>query len=214
MSQIHKESISQERGRPRYPEVDKAILKATLQLLATKGYARMTMDDIAAEAGVGKPTIYLRYKGKIDVATAALAHINVQKAPPTTGDSKNDLIAQLRFYQDIMGELATCMQMIGTLLAEEHHTPELLALFRERVIRPRRQLIRDVLEQGVQLGHIRADLDLDMTVELLIGAYYAHYLVGETFPASWAEQVVATMWPTIAAPSHLTNEGFDKQYNR
>jgi AcrR family transcriptional regulator len=83
----------------------------------------MTMDDIAAEAGIGKPTIHLRYKGKIDVATAALAHINAQKALPTTGESENDLIAQLRFYRDIMGELATCMQMIGTLLAEEQHTP-------------------------------------------------------------------------------------------
>jgi len=198
MSRIHKDSISQQRGRPRYPQVDKAILQATLRLLATKGYARMTMDDIAAEAGIGKPTIYLRYNGKIDVATAALAHINLQKAPPTTADSKNDLIAQLRLHQDIMAELATSMQMIATLLAEEHHTPQLLALFRQQVITPQRQLIRHVLAQGVQLGHIRADLDLDIAVELLLGAHYAHYLLGEPFPASWAEQVVATMWPTIA----------------
>ncbi len=200
MSQIHKDSISQQRGRPRYPQVDTAILQATLRLLATKGYARMTMDDIAAEAGIGKPTIYLPYKGKIAVATAALASLEVQKAPNilTRSDSKNDLVAQLRLYQDIMAELATCMQMTATLLAEEHHTPQLLALFRQQVITPRRQLIRHVLEQGVQLGHIRADLHLDMTVELLLGAYYAHYLIGEPFPASWAQQVVATIWPTIA----------------
>ena len=81
------------RGRPRSPEVDAAILDAALRLLAAEGYARMTVDGVAAEAGVSKAAIYLRYRSKADLATAALARLRESGRPEPTGDLRTDLTA-------------------------------------------------------------------------------------------------------------------------
>jgi hypothetical protein len=82
------------------------------------------------------------------------------------------------------------MSLLGTVLAEEHETPELLALYREHVVRPRRQAVRAVLERARERGELRADADLDLAVTMLIGAYYAQYLAGDPFPPDWAERGV------------------------
>lgn len=66
-------------GRPRDPEVDERILEATLQQLREQGYARMSLDRVAVAAGVGKPAIYRRWKGKADLATAALRRLQVSE---------------------------------------------------------------------------------------------------------------------------------------
>ena len=59
-------------GRPRDPAVEERILDATLRQLAEHGYARMSVDQVAAASGISKPAIYRRWKGKADLATAAL----------------------------------------------------------------------------------------------------------------------------------------------
>ena len=66
-------------GRPRSAALDEAILDAALHLLSTEGYARMSMDGVAARAAVSKATIYLRYEGKADLATAARPTEDVKK---------------------------------------------------------------------------------------------------------------------------------------
>ena len=73
------------RGRPRSEEADRAILEAALTLMARDGYARMSVDAVAAEAGVSKPTLYLRYPSKAALATAALAHVREETAPREDG---------------------------------------------------------------------------------------------------------------------------------
>src|SRR5690242_18346775 len=83
------------RGRPRSERADQAILDAALDLLSEDGYARMSMDAVAARAGVTKPTVYLRYKGKAELAGAALAAHAPGDSPAETGDLRADLIAHL-----------------------------------------------------------------------------------------------------------------------
>ena len=89
---------SRRAGRPRSPALDRAILDAAVHLLSTQGYARMSMDAVAARAGVSKATIYLRYAGKADLATAAIAHLRETGRPEPTGDLRADLLAQLRSW--------------------------------------------------------------------------------------------------------------------
>ena len=101
------------RGRPRSLGYDEAILDATLRLLGELGYARMSMDGIAAEAGVSKPTIYARYRGKADLATAALRHLREAGAPAATGDLRADLVAQLRQLRDNVERLSLS-SLVGT----------------------------------------------------------------------------------------------------
>jgi AcrR family transcriptional regulator len=184
-----KENIPARRGRPRSQAADRAILEAALALMARDGYARMSVDAVAAEAGVSKPSLYLRYPSKAALATAALAHLREQTAPAETGDTHADLVAQLRQFRKGI-ERPFGMAMLGTVLAEEHHTPELLAHFREHVVRPRRRMLRSVLEQAQARGELRADADLDTAVAMLIGSYYAHYLAGAPIARNWPEQAV------------------------
>jgi AcrR family transcriptional regulator len=181
------------RGRPRLPDVDQRILAAALKLMARSGYSRMSIDAVATDAGISKPTLYLRYPSKAALATAALAASREQHPPPpASGDTRADLIAHLRHFQRGVGR-PFGISLVGTVLAEERETPELLALYREHVVRPRRQMVRAVLERAREQRELRDDADLDIAVTMLIGAYYAQYLAGDPFPADWAEREVDTL---------------------
>ena len=122
-------------GRPRSRAIDEAILAAARAELAERGYARMSVDAVAARAGVSKPTIYLRHPTKADLATAAVASMRVEPRPAPTHDLRADLIAQLSLLRAGL-ERPYGMETLGTVMAEEHETPELLDLFRERLVRP------------------------------------------------------------------------------
>ncbi|NJN14973.1 MAG: TetR/AcrR family transcriptional regulator [Oscillochloris sp.] len=176
-------------GRPREPEIDQRILDAALHLMAQGGYVRMSMDQVATEAGVTKPTIYRRYPNKNRLALAAIVAFCDKNPPVYSGDTCDDLIAQMRQLQQALGR-PHGMSMLGTMLAEEHETPELLANFREYLVFPRRHAIAGILERAQARGELRAGVDLELSANMLVGAYYAQYLSGMPFSADWPERVV------------------------
>jgi len=176
-------------GRPRSGDKQAAILQSALRLLATQGYTRMTLDQVAAAAGVSKSTIFLRWKTKADLVTAALASVRMTGAPAPTGDARTDLVAILEDFAATV-ERVQGMALIGTCLAEEAHTPELLTLLRERTVRPRRALLRTVLEQARDRGVIRPDADLDAAVSALLGPFYADYMARSSARPEWARLAV------------------------
>jgi AcrR family transcriptional regulator len=160
-----------------------------LRHLAEDGYSRMSVDAIAAEAGTTKPTLYRRWPTKGDLAVAALSYYQVQAQPTPTGSTADDLRAVLHdFQRKLLRPYG--MAMIGTLLAEERHTPELIARFREQIVQPRRKLLLHVLEQARERGELRPEADLEAAVNLLIGSFYARYLTGLGVPSDWPERVV------------------------
>ncbi len=186
-------------GRPRDAETEQRILEAALRLLAGDGYSRMSLDAVAAEAGVSKPTIYRRWSSKADLATAALRTIQLAEPRPDTGSTVDDLIATLEnFSRSLLRPNG--MSLIGTVLAEEAHTPDLLRLFRERIVAPRRAMLRAILERGVQRGEIREGADLDTAVQMLVGAFYARYLAASRVPAGFARELVELTWQGLAKP--------------
>ena len=178
-------------GRPRSAAVDAAIIDAALRLLATEGYARMSVDRVAAEAGVSKAAIYLRYRSKADLATAALAHLREAGEADPSGDLRADLVAELRQLRR-NAERVSGMALIGTCLVEEQHTPELLPLYRERTSRPRRARLRAMLEDARARGEIAA-AEIEPVIDLFMGAYQSRYISGQPFPARWEEGIVATL---------------------
>lgn len=184
------ERKKKERGRSRSAEVDRGILGAAIRVMARKGYAGMTIEEVAGEAGVSRPTIYLRYPGKAELATAALASYRDVGRPEETGDTRSDLISRLRHFRKGV-ERPFGMAMIGSVLSEESTTPELLALFRERLVEPRREELREVLEHARERGDIGGDVEA--AVNMLVGSYYAQYLAGDPFPDDWPEAVVETV---------------------
>ncbi|MGW9026140.1 TetR/AcrR family transcriptional regulator [Streptomyces sp. NPDC055722] len=176
-------------GRPRSAEKDAAILQAALELLASQGYTRMSLSQVASAARVSKSTIHLRWKTKADLLTAALAAARMTDAPLPGGDLRTNLVNILKDFAATI-ERVNGMALIGTCLAEETHTPELLALLRERTVLPRRTLLREALEQAQQTGQIREDADLEAAVSTLLGPFYADYMAGRGGHPQWAEQAV------------------------
>lgn len=170
--------------RPRSQDLDARILDSALALMAEQGYARMSIEAVAAAAGVSRPTVYLRYPSKEELAVAALGVFRERDRPRATGDTRTDLIAQLRHFRRGV-ERPNGMAMVGTVLAEEPHTPQLLERFRAGVVRPRREELRAVLQDARDRGELRADADLDGAVSMLIGSLYASRLAGRRPPRSW-----------------------------
>lgn len=191
------------RGRPRDPDTDRRILDAALQLLGRDGFARMSMDAVAADAGVAKPTIYRRYPSKSDLAAAALAHLAASRdtsAPPRTGNLEHDLVAVLRHFKRGV-DRPFGIALVGTVLAEEHDTPELLELYRRVIVHPRRAMLRDVLDAAVSRGDVPADADIDTAVVALIGSYYAAYLADGVVNEDWPERAVRAVLPGLRSPA-------------
>ncbi|WP_217912937.1 TetR/AcrR family transcriptional regulator [Miltoncostaea marina] len=181
-------STPRRRGRPRSEAVGEAILEAAARLLGERGYAALTMEGIAAEAGISKPTLYLRYGGKAEVVAAAFARLRMGAAPAPAGDLRADLVAQLRHLRRVYATVG--MSVLGVCLAEEEHEPDLIAGLREGSLEPGRRLMRDAMAAARERGEIAADADLDTAVEMAVGAFYAHHLAGTGFDEGWAERVV------------------------
>jgi AcrR family transcriptional regulator len=179
-------------GRPREPETDARILDAAFRLMAQQGYARMSMDAVAAEAGVTKPTIYRRWPSKIELAMAALRAYCDASRPAVVGDTRADLIAEMEHFRRAISR-PYGMSLLGTVLAEEHETPELLAAFRESLVVPRRRALRAILEAAQARGELRPDADIALAVNMLVGAFYAQYLAAEPFAVNWSEKLVDTL---------------------
>lgn len=186
------------RGRPRDPDVSHRILDAALQQLSCKGYAGMCMDEIAKLAGATKPTIYRRWKNKAELAVAALARLQATEMPRGSGDTRADLVAHLRDFQRKL-QRPRGLAMIGTLLVEEQAQPELMSVFRDRIVRARRACLCRVIEDGQARGDVADDADPDLAANLLVGAFYARYLATGKLPRGFAARVVDSVWSGIGA---------------
>jgi AcrR family transcriptional regulator len=182
-------AVSRSPGRPREPETDQRVLDATFRLMAQQGYVRMSMDAVAAEAGVTKPTVYRRWPGKIELALAALVAYCDASRPPVVGDTRADLIAEMEHFRRAISR-PHGMSLLGTVLAEEHETPELLAAFREYLVVPRRRALRAILDAAQEHGEFRLGADVALAVNMLVGAYYAQYLADAPFAEDWSDRVV------------------------
>jgi AcrR family transcriptional regulator len=185
-------------GRPRDAEVEARILQTALRHLSEYGYSRMSMDAVAAEAGASKPTLYRRWPSKADLATAALRTIQVAEPKVNSGSTVADLAGALRnFCRSLLRPNG--MALIGTVLAEETHTPELLSLFRERIVASRRAMLNEILERARQRGELRPEANLDCVVNMLVGAFYAKYLATSSIPSNFPDELAETIWRGIAA---------------
>ncbi len=157
--------------------------------MAEQGFVRMSMDTVAAEAGVTKPTIYRRWPSKIELAMAALVAYCDVTLPEVVGATRTDLIAEMEHFRRALLR-PNGMSLLGTVLAEEHETPELLAAFRKYLVVPRRQRLAAILAAAQSRGEVRKDADIGLAVNMLVGALYAQYLAATPFAEDWSTHVV------------------------
>ena len=186
-------------GRPRDPQTDQAILGAALKLLTDRGYAGMSVEAVASQAGVGKTTIYRRYSSKEELVAAALGALRDDLGPlPDTGDIRSDIVEMILQMRRAVRR-GPGFGMIGALLVEESRSPELLELLRQRLLRPRRDEAIMVLQRGVERGEVRADVDLDVAVQAMVGAVFMRHIFGVPESRRRIEETVDTVWNGLAA---------------
>ncbi|MFI5933579.1 TetR/AcrR family transcriptional regulator [Actinoplanes sp. NPDC051494] len=157
----------------------RAILGAALELLAETGYRDLSVEAIAARAGVGKQTIYRWWRGKGAVILDALVDQLTRAgdpALPDTGDLRADLRGMLRAtvaeFADPRLSATTRALTIETLSDDD-----LAGQVRDRLLRPQLTAVRTRLESARRAGQVRPDVDLDQAVELLFGPLYHRWLL-------------------------------------
>jgi AcrR family transcriptional regulator len=188
------------RGRPRHPDTDRAILAATFRQLVEVGYGGLSVEAVAAAAGVAKTTIYRRYPTKRDLVIAALQVEVPLPEISTTGDLRTSLRDAVHTVVHRMVD-SGALRILGSLLVEANREPELLAMFRERLLEPRRNLIADLLQAGIERGELRPDLDPLVVTEMLAGATIAHHaILGQPLSAEWIDALVDHIWAATRAP--------------
>jgi AcrR family transcriptional regulator len=190
-------------GRPRDERASRAITEATIRQLDEVGYAAMSMESVASDAGVARATVYRRYRGKADLVTSAIAEHAAEIAPGPSDDPKGDLIG---FLSDFDDRFATSgMGVLGSLLADRENRAA-LELHRERVIAPRLSYVRRLLEQAQAQGDLRLDADVDLAIQMLGGSVYLRRVAGVTSEPDWAQRAVDTIWQGMG-PGSVRGEG-------
>ena len=180
-------------GRPRSPEADRAIVDATLELIAEEGVTGLSVESVAVRAGVAKTTIYRRWSGKEDLVAEALATLNddLEELPEGSAAGRATWMLnqmRVRSSESVAGRIFP--KMAG--YARTH--PELWAAFHARVLEPRRERLRGILREGMASGELRADLDLELAVNLLVGGMVYTLNMrppGLVVPDDYAERLVA-----------------------
>jgi AcrR family transcriptional regulator len=185
-------------GRPRSAQAHKAIIDATLELLAEEGYQGLSIEAVAARAGVGKTTIYRRWSSKEELVMEAIRQVQIDVPVMDTGNFRNDLAALLKtVYQ---GFMAHPYPFLGKLVLEfigEYQTnPEIFQDALTQLIFPRFQRFFHMVEQAQAREEIRGDIDPELVLDLVAGSLYFRWIMrnlmptSSTSPVDWIEQVI------------------------
>jgi AcrR family transcriptional regulator len=182
------------------PEKTEAIIGAFFSELADIGYERLTMDRVAARAGVGKAALYRRWPSKqqmlIDLvdqfATAAVL-------PPDTGSLRGDVIAIADQAITVLSK-SFVRRVIQSLVAEARHSPELAAVLTERFINPRRQAGDQMLRRAIERGEISPDTDLELAQDIIGGPlYFRGIILDENFSPDYAHRLTEAALRSLGA---------------
>jgi AcrR family transcriptional regulator len=186
-------------GRPRSARVDESIIQAVLDLLV-EGHSveALSIEAVAARAGVGKATIYRRWPGKDALLVDAVRSL---KGPPPTPAGKSvreDLIRLLGpAGQKPDQRFVRIMSCLGP---EVQRSPERYRLY-QGLVEPRREVMREVLRRGVRTGELRQDLDIELAVTLLTAPVLIQRMLRwhpELADAGLPERVVDTLLAGLA----------------
>ncbi len=182
-------------ARPFDPGVGDAIETATLALLTERGFARMSMEGVAAAAGVGKPAIYRRYPDKAALVAAVIARQLPELDPPDLGDTRAELWRAVE--QGFPKDGAAYVGLIGGLIAEQQRHPELIDAFRRSVLLPRRAVGLALIERGQERGDVRRDVDPEAALDLFAGPFLARVFAGSDTGPRWRKSAFATWWDLL-----------------
>ena len=163
-------------GRPRSEQARVSIEHSTLALLAKRGFSELTIEAVAAHAGVGKATVYRWWPDKASLIADAFANSATPKLHfPDTGSVITDMSRQM--WQLIKIFRSPRGKIVSAMLGAGQSDRSLIAAFRERFLKPRRQEAYATLRRAIQRGELPGNVDLDLLLDSLYGPIYMRFLI-------------------------------------
>jgi AcrR family transcriptional regulator len=187
-------------GRPRDPSRDDVIRAAILRLLGEVGYGALTMDAVAAEAGVGKATIYRRWRTKQDLVVDTVSELNRSW---TVDVDSGSLEGDLRQLVHRMVEMMTSPVGAATrsLLAAMQHEPALIAAYREGPMAVWRRVFAGMWSRAQARGEVGPDMHQSLAAEASTALLVQRWLVThEPVDAAYADAVLETVVLPLVRP--------------
>jgi len=160
-------------GRPRDPQIDAAVLDATLMVLDESGYGGLTLEQVARRAGTTKPAIYRRWSTRQQLVLAALRTRLGDAGAPDTGCTLCDVDECLKVFVAVYRRMPP--DVLGPLFADCANDPTLRAEFRTTLFDPPRATVKEALDRASERGHLRDNIDRELIVDLL--GSLVHYRV-------------------------------------
>jgi AcrR family transcriptional regulator len=194
-------SGEQRRGRPRDPSRDEAIIDAAIDLLVRDGYDRLSVEGVAAAAGVGKATVYRRWSNKADLVIDAMATLKPSIDTIDTGSLDGDI--ELMVAASCSPTSQRMLQVMVSICSALPREPELLEAFKTRFTEPRIALITETLVRARNRGEVGPDVDLAMAASLVPSLMLQRVLMtGQPAGRVYAEQVVGSvLLPVLGRPA-------------
>jgi len=192
-------------GRPRSEHARKNILRSTLRLLRKDGFVELSIEAIAADANVGKATVYRWWPNKAAlVADAFLSSAEADLRFPNTGSVRHDLSLQMKQLVRVLRGKRGCI--VSALIGGGQSDASLIKAFRERFMMPRRQEAYEILRRGISRGELRASLDLDLTLDALYGPIYLRFLIRhDTLTEQFACRLCSTVMDGVIVERQSTS---------
>ena len=175
---------------PRVERSRQVICDATLDELADVGYGAMTIESIAKRAGVGKATIYRHWNGKLDLVESALDHLKADFAVPTEGTARERITELLRWLAGYLADsrLSSCMPALVSAAQYD----DAVRAFHHRFTAERRQVMIELVEDGMRSGELPDGLDPQLVAEALAGPlFYRRLMTPTPFPPDEVGEIVA-----------------------
>jgi len=193
------ETQARRRGRQRSAETEQVILQVTRELLVECGVQGLTIEKVAARAGVAKTTIYRRWRDKDELALAVVLDMVEQVVKlPELGDTRAELLAFVNAAVKVLGSTLMGRVMQG-LVSDLATDPELAQAFRDRVVSVRDGEVARLVERGIARGELRPDTNPETAHELLIGpVYYRLLLSGRPLDRAFAKRNVEAVLRAFA----------------
>jgi AcrR family transcriptional regulator len=188
---VEKDAAPRRGGRPRSTECETTILQATRELLVEAGVRGLTIEKVAARAGVAKTTIYRRWRDKDELALAVVLDMVEQVVLlPELGNTRDELLAFVNAAVEVLGSTLMGRVMQG-LVSELATDPELAQAFRDGAVSVRGAEVERLVQRGIARGDLRPDTDAGSAHELLLGpVYYRLLLTGQPLDRAFATRTV------------------------
>jgi AcrR family transcriptional regulator len=191
----------QRRGRPRDPRRDEAIIDASIDVLVRDGYDRLSVEGVAAAAGVGKTTVYRRWANKAELVIDAMATLKPAIDTIDSGTLEGDL--ELMVAASCSPTSQRLQQVMVSICSALPREPELLEAFKTRFTEPRIALIAGMLHRARERGELGPQVDVAMAASLVPSLMLQRALMtGQPAGRAYAEQVVGSvLLPVLGRPA-------------